>query len=32
MRGWMPGTCLWPLYAIGLLVMATALIRVVRAH
>lgn len=32
MRGWMPGTFLWPLYAIGLLVMATALIRVVRAH
>jgi hypothetical protein len=30
LRGWMPGTFVWPLYAIGLVVMASALIRAVR--
>lgn len=30
LRGWMPGTFAWPLYAVGLAIMATALVRVVR--
>jgi len=32
LHGWMPGTFAWPLYGAGLAVMATALLRVVRAR
>jgi hypothetical protein len=31
LRGWMPGSFLWPLYLVGLAVMAAALLRVARA-
>jgi hypothetical protein len=32
LRGWMPGTFAWPLYLVGLAIMAAALLRAVRAH
>jgi hypothetical protein len=32
LRGWMPGSFLWPLYGIGLVVIASALLRVVRVR